>query len=373
VAKMKKIIIPIITIAAFILTNSCNSPIEPEKILPPKNPRKFTWTVDTLTYPEAFQILMTSVWGSAPNDVYITGHNSTPGGDLWHFDGIEWREIDLKQKLGIYAYGPQKVFGFSQNNVWVVGDQGIWDVNLQSMVNTPLIAHYDGVKWKEYRLNHFDKERSTPLWGIYGDRPNNIWVCGTDGLVAHFNGNKWTQDTIRIENLELKYLNILDIAVYNNEVYCIAQYMPPFVFSKRYSIKGTIKNWQIIDSYRGDEKEKFGITNLYTNFRKLFSLGLNVYELQNNIWVEKFAISRINSNNGIYYAVNMSATSEDNILITGYNGLFHWDGKELIEIKIPGLRPYYDVIWGIWFNGQEAFAVGYSYADQSKSFIWHGK
>jgi len=366
---MKKIIIPIITIAALILFNSCSSPIEPEKILPPKDPREFTWSVDTLTYPEAFQILMKSVWGSAPNDVYITGHNSTPGGDLWHYDGIEWREIDLKQKLGIYPYGPQKVFGFSQNNVWVVGHKGIWDSDLQSMVNTPLIAHYDGVKWKEYRLNHFNKKLSTPLWGIHGDRPNNIWVCGTDGLVAHFDGSKWTQDTIRIENLELKYLNIVSVAVYNNETYFLGQYVNPESgqWARLFSIKGTIKNWKIVDSFQANEKEKFGYTNLYTNFGKLFSLVPNVYELQNNSWFQKITF------NGIYSAKNMSGTSEDNTLITGYNGLFHWDGKELSEIKIPGLRPYYDVVWDIWFNGQEAFAVGYSFADQSKSFIWHGK
>lgn len=364
---MKKKMMNGLIIFLFILINSCNSPTEPPFTKPPKDPRKFTWTVDTLTYPEASQILMRSVWGSSPNDVYVTGHNSTPRGDLWHFNGNTWEEIDLKHKLAIYPPNLEKVFGFSSKDVWVVGSQGIWDSNLQSMVNTPLLARFDGAVWREFRLNHYDKELSSPLWGIHGDSSNNIWVCGTYGMVARFDGNTWTQDTIRIANLELKHLNILSVSVYKGEVYCIGQYMPPDVFTRYFTIKGTIKNWKIIDSFLGNEKERFGIRYSYTNYGKLYSLLPNVYEWVNEQWVERIKFS------GIYTAVNMSGTGEESILITGYNGLFHWDGMELKEIPLPGFQAYYDVVWDVWCDGQEAFAVGYSYDNQSMSFIWHGK
>jgi hypothetical protein len=310
---------------------------------------------------------MRSVWGSSPNDVYVTGHNSTPGGDLWHFNGNTWEEIDLKQKLAIYPANLQKVFGFSSKEVWVVGNQGIWDSNIQSMVNTPLLARFDGAVWREFRLNLFDKERSSSLLGIHGDRPNNVWVCGPYGMIARFDGNTWTQDTIRIANIDLRYFEIMSVSVYQGEVYCIGQYMLPDVFTRYFTIKGTIKNWQIIDSFLGNEKERFGYANLYTNYGKIYSILPNVYEWVNEQWVERIKFS------GIYTAINMSGTGEENILITGYNGLFHWDGIELKEIPLPGFQAYYDVVWDVWYDGQEAFAVGYSYDNQSMSFIWHGK
>ncbi len=63
-----------------------DSPEEPPKEIP-KDPRTYTWTVDTIAYPGSFQTTMRAIWGSAPNDVYVVGHNERGGlGKMFHYD-----------------------------------------------------------------------------------------------------------------------------------------------------------------------------------------------------------------------------------------------------------------------------------------------
>ncbi len=361
--KKKRIIFCAAVIAA--LFNFCSNPVESiEK--PIKDPRTMTWTVDTLSYPGE-QILITSVWGSSPSDVYICGHNSMAiEGKLWHYDGSILEEIKLSEKLPLIGHDLTKVFGFSKNDVWVIGGQGVPDPrHIVGTVETPLIVHFDGVNWKEYMLN-FYKDHTPGLLGINGDRPDNLWVCGFDGLVAHFDGTKWTQDTVKIDNSGLEF-NLVSVALYNNQVYLLGQQFNPLVSPNRfYSINGTIKNWKVIDSFWANETAKFGYSNLYTNFGKLYSLVPDVYEYSNGSWTP---VIKLPSN---YVSFFMSGTSEDNILIGSFNGLFHWNGKDIKQMDLPNYH-YGDWVWEIWYDGQEAFAVGNSYFDATKSFFWHGK
>src|SRR5574337_349918 len=90
--------VPIILIT---LSFSCKSPSGPEPI---KNPREYTWTVDTLYISQA-QILMDAVWGSA-NDLYTVGHSAGAVGTMWHYDGERWTNI----KLGAFEGGTIETF-----------------------------------------------------------------------------------------------------------------------------------------------------------------------------------------------------------------------------------------------------------------------
>ena len=367
---MKKII-TILFLVLILISASCSNPTEIDnKIKPVRDPRTFAWTVDTIKYddPNASQIRMSSIWGSSPNDVYFCGHNSLPlEGKLWHYNGSKLEEIKLNEKLSLNWYDLTKVFGFSKNDVWVIGDQVVDDPqHIVGSVRTPLIARFDGVNWKQYRLN-FYKDHTTALLGINGDSPNNLWVCGYDGLVAHFNGVDWIQDTVVLDNSAGKEFNISDVTVYKDQVYLQGQLIKADgIYNQYYSIKGTIKNWKVIDSFWANETPKFGYTNLYSGFGKLYSILPNVYEYDNSSW------STIITLPSDYRAINMSGTDENNILICSYNGLFHWNGADIKQMELPNYH-YGDLIWGVWLDGQEAFAVGFSYFDATKSFFWHGK
>ena len=365
---MKKII-TILFWVLILISASCSNPTEIDnKTKPVRDPRTFTWTVDTLSNPDE-QITMTSIWGSSPNDVYFCGDNSLPlEGKFWHYDGTKLEAINLSIKLQLLAHSLTKVFGFSRDNVWVIGSQGVPDPrHIVGTVEAPLIVHFDGVNWNEYRLDFYDynpNHYSAPMYSVYGDKPDNVWVSGANGWIAHFDGNSWQQDTLTID--DPTDLNLVSIRVYNNEVYILAQENKPNAIYHNYVVKGTIKNWKVIDSFWANETAKFGYSNLYTNFGKLYSLVPDVYEYSNNGWTD---VIKLPSN---YSSFFMSGTSEDNILISSYNGLFHWNGTDIKQMDLPNYH-LGDWVWEIWYDGQEAFAVGFSYFDASKSFFWHGK
>jgi hypothetical protein len=118
--KMKKIIIPLITIAAFVISNSCNTPTENQQQF--KHPRDMVWTIDTLSYPGSDQTIMTSMWASSSRDVWITEHNDRSKGNLWHFNGNKRSDYVLSADIERSPLSFAKISGFASNNVWAVGD-----------------------------------------------------------------------------------------------------------------------------------------------------------------------------------------------------------------------------------------------------------
>ncbi|MGH2567772.1 MAG: hypothetical protein ACRDGA_05490, partial [Bacteroidota bacterium] len=95
-------------------------------IEPIKDPRSYTWTIDTLAYPGSFQTAMRDIWGSSPTNVYVVGHNSDGFGKMFHFDGQEWKPVGLNPIEGGTIEGPidlSAIHGFSRDNIWVVGQR----------------------------------------------------------------------------------------------------------------------------------------------------------------------------------------------------------------------------------------------------------
>ena len=87
-----------------------------------KNPRDYSWTIDTLSFQGSAQTMMTSLWGSSPTDVYAVGHNDQSIAVMWHYDGKSWTNVKLNPREGggNTIDGPLSLFsiyGFSQNNI----------------------------------------------------------------------------------------------------------------------------------------------------------------------------------------------------------------------------------------------------------------
>ena len=77
---------------------ACSFGTDPDD--PPKNPRDYVWTVDTLAYPGSIQTHMRSIWGSSVSDVYVAGFNASGGGNMYHYDGEVWEVVGLHVSRG---------------------------------------------------------------------------------------------------------------------------------------------------------------------------------------------------------------------------------------------------------------------------------
>jgi hypothetical protein len=60
-----------------------------------KNPREFTWTADTIYYPDSYQTIIVSTWANNEKDIYAVGHTDVNEGQFWHYDGSKWECIKI--------------------------------------------------------------------------------------------------------------------------------------------------------------------------------------------------------------------------------------------------------------------------------------
>ncbi len=99
-----------------------------------------------------------STWGTSESDVWAVG--GQPGqGLVYHYDGSDWAPVDL----GVQAPLLNWVFGFAEDDVYVVGDEGV-------------ILHYDGSSWSTESSTETES-----LWGIWGSSRDNMFAVGGSG------------------------------------------------------------------------------------------------------------------------------------------------------------------------------------------------
>lgn len=125
-----------------------------------------------------------SVWGAAPDDVYVVGGPLGNGGAAVarHFDGSVWRDL---------APGGEDSFwwvtGSGPNDVWMAGEKG-------------RMTHWDGASFKE-----LPRVTTATIWGVWAQSPTEAWaVAGSPGkgaaapndVVLHWDGATWQQDPL---------------------------------------------------------------------------------------------------------------------------------------------------------------------------------
>jgi hypothetical protein len=125
-----------------------------------------------------------SVWGSAPDDVYVVGGPLGNGGAAVarHFNGVSWKDL---------APGGQDSFwwvtGSGPNDVWMAGEKG-------------RMTHWDGASFKE-----LPRVTTATIWGVWAKSPTEAWaVAGSPGqgaaapndVVLRWDGATWQLDPL---------------------------------------------------------------------------------------------------------------------------------------------------------------------------------
>ncbi len=114
-------------------------------------------------------MMLESLWGSSAGDVWAVGSSGTvrrftPGATKWAIVG----DVPTHESL-------HRVWGSGPNDVWMVGDAGT-------------ILHFDGTTWSEPTVA-FPLGKKPNLLGVWGSGPNDVWVVG-EGYTLHFTGKK---------------------------------------------------------------------------------------------------------------------------------------------------------------------------------------
>lgn len=329
-------------------------------IKPPKDPRTYSWSKDTIWYSGTSQTLIYDIWGNSSKDVYFVGHSSRFDGNMWHYDGNNYTPVMLYQ-----PYELRSVYGFSATDIYAVGSRIIgYNPNPPpTFESSQLIIHYDGSTWREVNL---DDGKS--LINIYGNSSSDIWAGGQKNTLYHYDGSNWTKDSVNVSIPQGFEFQIGHISSHNSVTYLGANSDNNQGISIYYLFKRINETWTAIDSfYAGSLIENFGPVLNQSKINSFYSSGnWGVYKFNGSRWVNVLRIS--NS-----YISGMWGSNDDNIFAVGpFGTVYHYNGNNWQRIE--ELNDSQIDYWAVWTDGTEAFVAGSIFADGvQKTIVWHGK
>ncbi|MBN2366037.1 MAG: hypothetical protein JXL67_07705 [Calditrichaeota bacterium] len=335
-----------------VLTLSCEK--NPTQITnAPNPPREYEWTLDTLSVPNAFQLMMVDVWGSSADDVYVTGFSSGARGKMFHYDGSSWEAV----KLHVVEGGPfpnilefRAIWGSSSSNIYAAGAKNGDSLN----IFLSFLIHYNGQQWSEIPTN------GKLLQAIWGSSPSDIWTGGIEGTLLHFDGTVIQQyplpDSIWIKSIK---------GFSTDDVYALAYSIGDFTRLTFYVFHWDGQTWDLQNKYVDViEPPTFGAFALEIIGEDIYSVGYGGLFRKNrndSTWQNIFGSSTL--------LFGICGSSQDNMFVVGRNGrAYHFNGIDWY--RYPEIA-YSDIEYSCcWTDGKELFIVG---DNVSKSFALHGR
>jgi hypothetical protein len=352
-------------VTVLLLQLSCkNNPVEPLK-----DPRTYTWTIDTLAYPGSFQTSMRDIWASSPTNVYVVGHNDQNRGLMWHYDGTNWTDVKLSTTQGGNIQGPidlSAIYGFGADNIFAVGKR-IYDnpTPPPNFLDSSLIIHFDGRQWKEQRV-----QRGRVLKTIWGSSPSNLWTGGWTKYLYRYDGTIWKRDSLPITVQTDGFFQVDAFegnasgevfAIGNTHYNSLAKTIFYFFWRQK-------ETWMLVDSFvvqPGLFQRKWGYADLWTSpSGKLYSCGGGVHEWNGASWARLFDHPNFLS--------RITGTSDDNIFVVGHLGtVLHFNGQDWYQYE--QFADPNNVLSSVWTDGKEVIIVGETASFPQKTIIFRGK
>ncbi len=347
----------------FHLLSGCNDRI----VDPPlKNPREYTWTATMLSFPNAGQTNMYSIWASNASDVYVSGFSMLGGakGAMYHFNGKGWQPVVLPSGGYVWDYNYLwEIRGFGANDIWVAGRRWYADPSDPSrLVDSAAVLHYDGTGWKQMLPSHMGVRG---LKSLGGSSSQNLFLGSMDGKVIRFDGSKWSIDTLYLG------LSVQDIGGDERQVFAVGNTWKGTLDDSVMCFTRTTGSWQLIDIQLLNQHlfvPRFGSSNVYSPAVGIYySAGaLGIFRWKGGKWVKVFS--------PVASVLGMSGSSPTNLLAVGWNAkpfVYHWDGVSWEEIRVPeGIVPDDVLLFGVWMDSREAYIVGNNGA---VSYVLHGR
>jgi hypothetical protein len=354
-------VMAVLCMGLFFLAGLCLGCKETPSVPPTEKPgkRDYVWVVDTINYPGSFQTTMRDIWGSAPNNVYVVGHNERGFGKMFRYDGNGWAPVRLTQGEGGLIAGPidlSAIYGFSANDVYAAGQRfGINPNPPPNFLDSSLIIHFDGSRWSEVPL----PARGRQLIGLGKGSGTSIWAGGVNGVSYSNQGNAW-----RTVYSDTTYW-FLDFEFNDQDAFALAYLPVPGVTVRQFFFRWSDPAWVIVDSFSlaAGLPARFGEYALSNIGGALYSAGQGVFRKDGSMWT-KLMDSYPHST-----LLAIFGTRSQHVFSVGTGAaVFHFNGTDWHRYA-QFARP--DVYCsGVWCTDDEVFVVA---TDGERTFIYHGK
>ncbi|HLP16939.1 MAG TPA: hypothetical protein VK470_11805 [Bacteroidota bacterium] len=358
---MIRLLMPALVFCLLAVTSCKNALTPPE--LQPKDPNRYTWTIDTLSFqtsPNGFeQVIMMDIWGLNDTLVYAVGHDANILGTMWKYDGKKWERVHLMRSEGgpidklIELYG---VRGFAANDLYAFG---IHSSNYTGhFLPFTVGIHFDGTQWHEIPM-----PKGQGIKSVVAVSPSNIYCGGWyDGQIYHYNGSQWSADTIKARHHPELYIDVslMGISPNTQDLYFQTEQLQNIAGGFYYTeiIQKGYNQSAMLDSAYNDVP--WGGDSFWQSKEgTMYSCGVGgVFRLVNGKWTTSLSSSRIFS---------IFGTSDQHIFAVGTSGIYFYDR---ISWRIISLYNGTTGSVHVWCSETEVFIV---YTDGRKTYVLHGK
>jgi hypothetical protein len=323
-----------------------------EKITNPPNDtpgrRDYVWTIDTLA--GSPWTSMDRLWASSPADLWATGGGGDIDNLIQHFDGTRWT-TGITSKYGIY-YSPSGVYGFGNDNVYLgTLNGGIW--------------HFDSINFKQ--INELTKylHSETVFENLWGDSSNDLYAFGAYGdengyfnypVIFHFLNGMW--DTLNTDGIRGDVAHLYKNST-DNKIYLIVVRGDNVADSTTIYEYGQGKYYKLYGNY--DAQSLRGDISLIDD-KVYFVLGNEIAVRVNNQFQTVITVDNPN-----FYQRIWGRNSKD-IFLMMTDGLAHYDGADiqyLIQYGAPSQ------IFGAALFDNDVFFLVYK-PQGGLSLVYHG-
>ncbi|MFA3784242.1 hypothetical protein ABRY23_14375, partial [Melioribacteraceae bacterium 4301-Me] len=338
----------------------CNSnPVIPPEDQPGR--RDYVWSIDTLDMP---MNVVSSIWGSSPQDVWAVGGGGTADDRLWHYDGNKWSAY-TKEPIWCTGY---TIYGFSANDVWMGGGAGVDGLGAG-------IWHYDGNKWSKNFIYNVEGAYDVIIYDLWGTSQNEIYACGNiyyrvgdenkwRGFVLHYDGSTW-KEVIKAD-FNSQFLTIRkEQNIIFNKVYVFALRTSQIASDTVSFYELKLDSNEIKEIYSAPESQiVFGNIH-YINGKVYFLIGQDVYRYINGSFIKQFSLAYPN------FGYQFYGRNEKDIFVRMKDGLAHFNGDNLQYLYTFPLYTISIMNEPILFD-KEAFFIMWQPA-YARNMVLHGK
>ncbi len=321
------ILLAIFLCAAFLNLKCKNEPTQPKDNTPDTTSHNFSWTItqlgdgassmlydvaiinDTLAYAVGAIYLKDSLgnWDSLPYNLAI-------------WNGREWK----LEKISVEYKGNQTVAPLT--GIFVLSDGTI-------ILSSGLPYLPNGNGWTLYHLWDMGvlSQNDGSVNHIWGTSLNDLYFCGNNGTIVHYNGSSWT----KIESGTS--LDIQDIyGAYNSvtsqwEILAVAGNAGSSYDRKILQIKGTSA------STLSDNPISLSLSSVwFVPNQRYYVVGDGIYE-KNNLSDASWIVHQLDLTQ--YYTTQVRGNSINDVFIVGAGGeVKHYNGKSWLSYQsITGL------------------------------------
>ena len=341
---LKNLLFVLAFLSAFLLTNSCDNPSEPND--PPPGRRDYVWTVDTIN-PGYDYASLGRIWGSSAADVWAVGD-----GDalfrMWHYDGYKWTNYYKEATNSLEVITPTSIWGTANYNVWMgSANSTMWRYN---GTQWSLYGEYKVVGYDRVIINNFDGISSNDIYGVGA---TDVYNSNTyKAVVMHYDGARWS------------FINVPDTKVSLGTVAVESKSGVLVTSGTVYDPSGFVAK---VYSWDGKELKELLSGSGWSFVTKLnneifATLGRKIYKYSN----KQLTLWKDNTGTGINGNI-VCGRSRNDFFIGGYGGMLHYNGTDFSTIYPTNLT----IQRGITFE-KDVFFIGKDYSNM-KNYIIHGQ